>query len=83
MKRILVIGSSGSGKSTFARRLGELLSLEVIHLDRLFRSSGWIETPKNEWRTKVAKSLLKKQDLRCLTFGVSETMAYKRLSFHV
>jgi adenylate kinase family enzyme len=57
MKRILVIGSSGSGKSTFARRLGELLSLEVIHLDSLFWHSGWIETPKDEWRTKVAKAL--------------------------
>jgi adenylate kinase family enzyme len=57
MKRILVIGSSGSGKSTFARRLGELLSLEVIHLDKLFWHSGWRETPKDEWRIKVAKSL--------------------------
>jgi adenylate kinase family enzyme len=57
MKRILVIGSSGSGKSTFARRLGELLNLEVIHLDSLFWHSGWIETPKYEWRTKVEKSL--------------------------
>jgi adenylate kinase family enzyme len=57
MKRILVIGSSGSGKSTFARRLGELLSLEVIHLDSLFWRSGWVETPKDEWRTKVAKTL--------------------------
>ncbi len=57
MKRILVIGSSGSGKSTFARRLGELLSLEVIYLDKLFWSSGWVETPKDEWRTVVEKSL--------------------------
>ncbi len=57
MNRILVIGSSGSGKSTFANRLGELLSLEVIHLDSLFWSSGWVETPKDEWRTKVAKTL--------------------------
>ncbi len=57
MKRILVIGSSGSGKSTFSRRLGELLNLEVIHLDKLFWHSDWIETPKDEWRTKVEKTL--------------------------
>jgi adenylate kinase family enzyme len=57
MKKILVIGSSGSGKSTFARRLGEILDLPVIHLDSLFWSSGWIETPKDEWRTKVAEAL--------------------------
>jgi adenylate kinase family enzyme len=57
MKRILVIGSSGSGKSTFARRLGEILNLDVIHLDSLFWHSGWVETPKDEWRVKVEQSL--------------------------
>lgn len=36
MKRILVIGPGGAGKSTFAKRLGEILELKVIHLDSLF-----------------------------------------------
>ena len=53
MKKILVIGSGGAGKSTFARRLGDLLNLEVIHLDRLYWKPGWVETPKSEWRTIV------------------------------
>ena len=53
MKRILVIGSGGAGKSTFARRLGERLGLPVIHLDRVSWSPGWVEPPKDEWRRKV------------------------------
>jgi adenylate kinase family enzyme len=53
MKRILVIGSGGAGKSTFSRRLGERLGLEVIHLDREQWRPGWVETPKDEWRRKV------------------------------
>ncbi|MDT7604653.1 MAG: hypothetical protein QOF61_2650 [Acidobacteriota bacterium] len=53
MKKILVIGSGGSGKSTFSKRLGEALGLEVIHLDRLYWKSGWVETPKPEWRVRV------------------------------
>jgi adenylate kinase family enzyme len=53
MKRVLVIGSGGSGKSTFAPRLGQRLGLPVIHLDRLFWHAGWVETPKDEWRRKV------------------------------
>lgn len=53
MKRVLVIGSGGSGKSTFAPRLGERLGLPVIHLDKAFWHSGWVETPKAEWRQKV------------------------------
>src|SRR3982751_1716212 len=59
MKKILVIGSGGAGKSTFAQRLGAILKLEVIHLDSLYWSSGWVEMPKDEWRTMVDE-LLKK-----------------------
>jgi adenylate kinase family enzyme len=53
MKRVLVIGSGGAGKSTLAPRLGERLGLPVIHLDRLFWHAGWVETPKDVWRSKV------------------------------
>ena len=35
MKRIMVIGCSGSGKSTFALELGRITGIEVTHLDRL------------------------------------------------
>jgi adenylate kinase family enzyme len=57
MKKILVIGSSGSGKSTFARKLGELLNIKVIHLDSHFWHPGWIETPKDEWNGVVERLL--------------------------
>ena len=53
MKKVLVIGSGGSGKSTFARRLGELLKIEVKHLDSFYWRPGWQETPKDEWLNKV------------------------------
>lgn len=49
MKRILVIGSPGAGKSVFARRLGQSLSIEVIHLDRWYWRPGWKEMPRMEW----------------------------------
>jgi adenylate kinase family enzyme len=54
MKKVLVIGSSGSGKSTFSRRLGAATGLEVVHLDKLFWHRDWVETPKDEWRKVVA-----------------------------
>jgi adenylate kinase family enzyme len=55
MRKVLVIGSGGAGKSTFARRLGELLDIEVIHLDALYWHAGWVETPKPEWAKRVAE----------------------------
>lgn len=50
-----MIGSGGAGKSTFARRLGELLGIEVIHLDALYWNPGWVETPKPVWAERVAE----------------------------
>lgn len=55
MRRVLVIGSGGAGKSTFARRLGARLGLEVIHLDALYWQAGWVETPKEAWRERVGE----------------------------
>lgn len=55
MRKVLVIGSGGAGKSTCARRLGELLRIEVIHLDALYWNAGWVETPKPVWAERVAE----------------------------
>lgn len=58
MKRVLVIGSAGAGKSTFARKLGEKTGLEVIHLDKLYWKPNWVETTdKTEWRRILAEIL--------------------------
>jgi len=48
MKKIVIIGSGGSGKSTLASKLGDILSIEVHHLDAIFWKPGWISTPKDE-----------------------------------
>ncbi len=53
MKKVAVIGSGGSGKSTFSRKLGSMLKLPVYHLDTLYWSPGWIETPKGKWESVV------------------------------
>jgi adenylate kinase family enzyme len=59
MKRILIIGSSGAGKSTFSRRLGEITGIEVVHLDKIHWRAGWIEPSKDEWRKTVEDNLKK------------------------
>jgi len=48
----MVVGSPGSGKSTFSRKLTEITGLPLIHLDKEFWNNGWIETPREEWVKK-------------------------------
>ncbi|MBL8554273.1 MAG: hypothetical protein JNL41_08345 [Phenylobacterium sp.] len=57
MRRILIVGNSGGGKSTLARRLGEKLGLPVVHLDVLFWKPGWVESDRDEYRAKVVAAL--------------------------
>jgi adenylate kinase family enzyme len=55
MRRVVVIGSGGAGKSTFAMRLGEATGLPVHHLDALYWHPGWVPTPDAEWDAKIAE----------------------------
>ena len=48
-----MIGSGGSGKSTLAVKLGELLGLEVNHLDKFFWRPGWVRAEPDEWLKTV------------------------------
>ena len=57
MKRVLIIGSGGAGKSTVAERLGQLLNIEVLHLDKFYWRAGWVETPKSEWLKTIEELL--------------------------
>ncbi len=49
MRRVLVLGRGGAGKSTFARRLGMLLGIPAVELDAVFWRAGLEATPRGEW----------------------------------
>lgn len=57
-KRIMVIGCSASGKSTFSRRLSEITGIPVTHLDTLFWKPGWIEEDRDIFREKQRKVIV-------------------------
>lgn len=57
MKKVLIIGSSGAGKSTFSRRLSEKTGLPVIHLDVLFWKPNWVESDKEEWKKNLENAM--------------------------
>lgn len=49
MKRVVVLGRGGSGKSTFSRRLGIAAGLPVIELDKLYWDETLTALDPEEW----------------------------------
>jgi adenylate kinase family enzyme len=56
-RRISVVGTIGSGKTTFARKTSQLLDARHIELDALYWEPNWIETPNDLFRERVKQSL--------------------------
>ncbi|QCK87481.1 DNA topology modulation protein [Phreatobacter aquaticus] len=54
MRRVLVMGCSGSGKSTFATALAARLAVPYVSLDGMFWKPGWVEPDKAEFAAEVA-----------------------------
>ena len=52
MKRIMIIGCGGAGKSTLARELAPALDLPLYHLDVMFWKPGWVESDRPEFFEK-------------------------------
>ena len=51
-KRIILVGSGGSGKSWLAKRLANITDHKMIHLDCEFWQPNWTKMPKEEWIEK-------------------------------
>jgi len=49
VRRVLVLGCGGSGKTVLANRLGPALGVPVIHLDALFYGEGFEPVPAEEF----------------------------------
>jgi len=57
MKRVQVVGTSGSGKTTTGRLLAERLGVQHIELDALHHGPNWAEPTAEEFRTRVEAAI--------------------------
>ena len=57
MKRIVVIGTTGSGKSRLAEQLSQRTGLRVIELDALYWGSDWRGVPLELFRHRVEREI--------------------------
>lgn len=57
MKRVNVIGTTGSGKTTFAGRLAKRLGYPCIQMDQLYWKRHWAEPTEEEFFPKLTAAL--------------------------
>ncbi len=57
MQRIVVVGVSGAGKTTFARQLALQLSYPHIEMDAIHWLPDWVEMPIDPFRDQIAAAL--------------------------
>lgn len=78
MKRILVIGGNGSGKSTFSKILAAKTGLPLIHLDKIFWKGNRKNISREEFDKKLEEELLKEE---WIIDGNFERTLERRLQF--
>ena len=53
MKKVMVIGSPGAGKSYFSKRLKEITKLPLYHLDMIYHNEDGTHISKEEFKEKL------------------------------
>ncbi len=56
LKRVSVVGTSCSGKTTFAKNFAQILNVKHIELDAINWLPDWVERPKDEFLSLVEKA---------------------------
>lgn len=57
MSRIVILGTTGSGKTTLAQRLSRMLNIPAVELDAIRHGPNWVEAPDDLFRQRIADAL--------------------------
>ena len=84
MRRVVVGGSTASGKTTFARELAYRVGVPAIELDAIRHGPNWTETPDPIFRERVAAATAgdawvvdgNYSFVRDLTWGRADTLVW-------
>ena len=61
MFKIMIIGCPGSGKSTFARKLSEIINIPIYHLDMIWNKPDKTTISREEFDKKLVEILEKEK----------------------
>jgi adenylate kinase family enzyme len=77
-KRIVVIGTTSSGKSTLAERIAKRFSFNFIELDALHWEPGWQEAPLEIFRERVRMATQAERWIVAGNYHVARDLVWSR-----
>jgi len=91
VRRVAVVGNSGSGKTVLGRALAERLEVPFVELDAIFHQPGWEPMPTADFRSRV-EAIVDRESwvvdgnysaVRDLVWARADTIVYFDLPRHV
>jgi adenylate kinase family enzyme len=83
LKRIAVVGTSGSGKTTVAKRVSDILGIPHVELDSLYWLPGWEEAPEEEFKQLVLEATRGESWVVCGNYRFAREVLWGRVDIVV
>ncbi len=92
-RKIIVVGTSGSGKTTFSHSLSQILNLPHVEMDAFFWQANWVQAPASVFIEGIDKATEEKtwvldgnwggkeDDFRTKIFSRADTFVWLDYSF--
>jgi adenylate kinase family enzyme len=77
-ERIVVVGVTGSGKTTLARTLAQRFNMPHVEFDSLYWGPGWSETPREVFRERIAHALSDAHWVADGNYGQARDIVWRR-----
>lgn len=82
-RRIVVVGTTGSGKTTLAKALGARLGYPHVELDALHWDPDWSPAPREVFRARIAAALASEPWVVDGNYSVARDLVWGRADFLV
>ena len=81
--RIVVLGTTGAGKTTLARQIAEALDMPHVELDYYRFRPNWVEVPNDEFRERVRHVLQGERWVADGNYGLARDVIWPRATMLV
>ena len=83
MDRVVVVGTTGAGKTTLAQQVAEALGVPHFELDYYRFRPNWVEAPKDEFRESLREALRGDRWVADGNYGIARDVIWTRATMLV